>query len=83
MSCETEFEGRWKENRKHGRGIKKLKTGRMEDQVSQCLALTSLNFSSEQNSVKEQITCTGLFLGSGKLVASVLKLNTKTKLNLE
>lgn len=33
MSCDTEFEGRWKENRKHGQGIKKLKTGRMEEQV--------------------------------------------------
>lgn len=32
--CETEFEGKWKENRKHGTGTKKLKNGRVEGQVS-------------------------------------------------
>jgi len=36
LSCESEFEGRWKENKKHGQGIKKLKTGRMEEQVYAC-----------------------------------------------
>ena len=29
----TEFDGRWKENRKHGKGTKKLKTGMVEEQV--------------------------------------------------
>lgn len=43
LSCETEFEGRWKENRKHGPGIKKLKTGRMEEQVTPlCYACTKM-----------------------------------------
>ena len=33
LSCVTEYEGRWKENRKHGPGTKKLKTGMTEEQV--------------------------------------------------
>ena len=33
LSCATEYEGRWKENRKHGPGTKKLKTGMSEEQV--------------------------------------------------
>ena len=33
LSCATEYEGRWKENRKHGPGTKKLKTGMTEEQV--------------------------------------------------
>ena len=33
MSCATEYEGRWKENRKHGPGTKKLKSGMSEEQV--------------------------------------------------
>lgn len=33
LSCGTIYEGRWKENKKHGMGIKKLKSGMVEEQV--------------------------------------------------